>query len=129
MPEPTIDDAHDNDGPDVEEEPVASPDCGGASSEETGVRRTKHVILDYPGFEGHAISHEKAVKLKFLRPGSKEAVRMLRVQNRLKSGTHAVPLVIEEERAAGVPGERRHASSLGKVRRVLHGRRFHATVL
>ena len=102
MPEPTIDDAHDNDGPDVEEEPVASPDCGGASSEETGVRRTKHVILDYPGFEGHAISHEKAVKLKFLRPGSKEAVRMLRVQNRLKSGTHAVPLVIEEERAAGV---------------------------
>ena len=65
-------------------------------------QRPKRVITDYPGFEGMPLSHEKAVKLRFARQGSKEQVRMLRVQNRLKSGTHAVPITLDEERAAGV---------------------------
>ena len=75
---------------------------GGADAEPKTKKKPKFVIVDFPGFEGHELSHETAVKLVFLRPGTKEASRMLRVQNRLKSGTAAVPLVVEEERAAGV---------------------------
>jgi hypothetical protein len=59
-------------------------------------------IHDFPGFEGIPLSLEKAVKFVFVRPGTKEASRMLRVQNRIKWGTRAVPITIEEDRAAGV---------------------------
>ena len=64
--------------------------------------KQKRQIVDFPGFEGTPLSLEKAVKFRFARPGTKAAERMLRVQNRLKSGTSAVPITVDEERAAGI---------------------------
>ena len=82
MPEAEQANGHDDDEPEVEDDDdfIELVDERAAP---------KHQILDYPGFEGTPLSIEKAMKLMFARPGSKEASRMLRVQNRLKLRTTA----------------------------------------